>query len=133
MKKQHASLLAAVLALETPAFTYAGEGHDHGHSHGAGGHTHAPAPKLDDQGVIAAATKAVSSMVDKKVKVDGASLGAEWKGIPEADKKIGKTGNGYRVVVFTETKSSKTLHLLVSDAGQLYDANHTGVFKDLKD
>ena len=135
MKKHHATLLAALLAASVPAFTYAGAGHDHGHNHGPGGHDHgpAPAPKLDDKGILAAATKAVSALIDQKIQIEGAPLAAEWKNIPEADKKIGKTGKGYRIVAFADTKAGKTLHLLVSDTGALYDANYTGVFKGLKD
>ena len=127
MKNHYAHLLATLLAASVPAFTYAGAGHDHG----AGGHNHAPAPKLGDQGVIDAATKAVSAMIDKKIQVEGAQLGEEWRNIPAEDKKIGKKGTGYRIIAFTDKKAAKTLHLLLSDSGQLYDANYTGVFKGL--
>lgn len=124
--------LTAVLALSTAPLAYAGPGHEHGHSHGAGGHSHDAPAKIDDKVAIATATKAVASLIEQKQPVDGAALDAEWATTAEADKRISKKGNGYYIVAFSG-KDAKTLYVLLSDAGEVYDANYSGKFEGLKE
>jgi len=114
--------LTAVLALSTASVTYAGSGHSHD----------APAKKIDDKGAIAAASKGVAAIIEQKKPVQGSALDATWATTADADKKISKKGNGYYIVSFAG-KDAKTLYVLLSDAGEVYDANHSGKFEGLKE
>ncbi len=64
--------------------------------------------------------------------IEGAALDASWENTAENDKKISKKGNGYYIVSFAG-KSTKILYVLISDRGEVYDANYSGKFEDLKD
>ncbi len=125
--------LAAALLLATAPVAYAGSGHDHGHSHGGSTHSHdKAAKKIDDKGAIAAASKGVAAIIEQKKPVEGAALDAAWSTTADADKKISKKGNGYYIVSFAG-KDTKTLYVLLSDAGEVYDANYSGKFEGLKE
>jgi len=126
-----ATLTAALLLATAPA-TYAGSGHDHGHSHGGSTHSHGEeAKKIDDKGAIAAASNGVAAIIEQKHQVEGSALDAAWATTADADKKISKKGNGYYIVSFAG-KDSKTLYVLLSDAGEVYDANYSGAFEGLE-
>lgn len=124
---------SAVLLLTTAPAAYAGSDHDHGHSHGGSTHSHGEAAKkIDDKGAIAAASKNIAALIEQKKPVGGTALDATWATTTDADKKISKKGNGYYVVSFAG-KATKTLYVLLSDTGELYDANYSGKFEGLKE
>ena len=124
------STLAIAFALEfSPvSFVYAGPCHDHslGHSYGT------PA-KLDDKGIIIAASNGVKAIIKQKQLIEGKSLDEAWGNTPNSAKSISKKGNGYSVVKFDSKDAKKTLYVLLSDVGEIYDANFSGEFSGLKD
>ena len=127
-------LLAATLMLATAPLAYAGSGHDHGHTHGGSTHSHSEAAaKLDEEGAISVATKALAAIIENKQPVEGTPLDAAWGNTAIADKKISKKGNGYYIVSFDIKGAGRTLYVLLSDTGEIFDANYSGKFKDLKD
>lgn len=89
--------------------------------------------KIDDKGTIAAASKAVDAIIKQKQPVEGAALDAAWSATADANKKISKKGNGYYVVSFDNKAAGKTLYVLLSHSGELYDANYSGKFEGLKE
>jgi len=72
-------------------------------------------------------------MIKQKQPVEGVPLDAAWGNTDAADRKISKKGSGYYIVSFDIKAAGKTLYVLLSDAGELYDANYSGKFKDLKE
>lgn len=125
---KHIALAAALLLMTAPA--YAGPGHDHGHSHGGDSHAHSEVKTLDESGITAAATDALPALVDQGQEVDGAPLPEAWLGAVDTAK-VHQKGNGYYIVSFTGEKD-EALYLLLSDAGEVYDANFSGEFESLK-
>ena len=123
-------IIACTLSLFAAPITYAGSDH----SHGGGAHAHnAPAQMIDENSAIAAASSAVTMLVEQKQSVEGAPLNAAWKETVEADKKIIKKGNGYFIISFDNKSVEKTLYFLLSNTGEIYDANYSGKFEGLKD
>jgi len=52
--------------------------------------------------------------------------------LPLSDKRIHKKGDGYYIVGLTNIKEEKSLFILMSISGEVYDANFTGNFPGLK-
>ena len=59
-------------------------------------------------------------------------LPASWNDVPLNKAKIHKKYHGYTVVAVTNDIEKKTIFFVVSDDGDVYDANFTGEFKNLK-
>lgn len=122
-------LFTAALLLATPA--YAGSGNDHGHSHGGGhGHAHEEAKTINESEAIATASKALPQLIEQSHEVDGLPLDQSWSDFAQTGA-IYKKGNGYFIVSFVGN-DKQTLYLLISDSGELYDANFSGEFEGLK-
>lgn len=120
--------------LSTTSLAYAGPSNDpsHGHEH-SHGHSHAAPAKLDDAGIINAASKGVAAIVKQKQAVEGKELSQSWSGIPDAAKSISKKGRGYSIVKFEDKEAKQNLYVLLSDSGEIYDANFSGTFPNLKE
>lgn len=123
--------ISLFLMMTTPL--YAGSGHDHGHSHGHNhdhSHDHHKAAKLDDTGVINAASQAVSKLVQQKQLIEGSPLDKKWSAVLPENKYIFQKGKGYYIVKFTV--ADKSLYILLRDNGDIYDANFSGQFVGLR-
>ncbi|TGN16937.1 DUF6488 family protein [Leptospira idonii] len=96
-------------------------------------HDHSSHKKLSKSEILASASKGVSALIAKKEKVDGSRLDVSWEDKSVTSDAIEKEGEGYYIVKFTNAKLAKSLFLLISASGDIYDANFTGVFKNLKD
>lgn len=120
--------LTAIL-LFTAAPAYAGSGHEHGHSHGGDNHAHHDAKIMNEAEMIAAASDALPQLVEQGHKIDGKALDASWSDVTSSGK-VHSKGNGYTIVSF-EGENDQTLYVLLSDTGELYDANFTGEFEGL--
>lgn len=132
-------LTIIALCTLTTSNAFAGPGHSHGHEHSHGHkHSHGPSKTpikqkaLSSKELIKAATKNVKAMVSKKHPIDKAPLNASWTKIPEAQKSIFKKGTGYSIIKLEDKTAKKALFVLMSETGELYDANFTGAFKGLE-
>ncbi|MFT7673175.1 MAG: hypothetical protein ACI845_001585 [Gammaproteobacteria bacterium] len=54
-----------------------------------------------------------------------------WASIPVKNISISKKGKGYYIVSVNNEKENNTLHILMSDGGDVYDANFTGEFEGI--
>ncbi|SFM04627.1 DUF6488 family protein [Nitrosomonas communis] len=129
--------LAFALTIITIPLAFAGSDHDHGHSHSHGDNTHthshgSQTKKLNDKGALAAASEGVAAIIEQKQPVEGELLDEAWGNTPEEGKKISKKGKGYYIVSFDNKVSNKALYVLMSDTGEIYDANYSGKFDGLK-
>ena len=59
-------------------------------------------------------------------------LKKSWNEVSGKDQRIHKKGNGYYIVSVENKAEAKTLYILLSIEGEVYDANFTGQFKGLK-
>ncbi|GAB1268107.1 hypothetical protein NBRC116493_13600 [Aurantivibrio infirmus] len=59
-------------------------------------------------------------------------LSDSWSSLTIEDTKLHHSGAGYHIVAVTNTAEGKTLYILMSKTGDLYDANFTGEFPNLK-
>lgn len=154
------SMMAAFLLLSAPV--KAGPDHDHGnkhkHEHKAdhnGEHSHdkahdhnddhahehspkrfAETPKviIDEKGALTASATAINTLVRQALPVEGGLLDESWAQVGNEARTIHKTGKGYFIVLIkNETGEENSLYLLLSDKGELYDANYTGSFEGLKE
>lgn len=56
-------------------------------------------------------------------------LPATWASVPAKNVAISKKGKGYYIVSVLNDSEKKTLYILISDAGEVYDANFSGEFE----
>jgi len=94
-------------------------------AHG-GGHK-----KIKDSQIIEYSDRNISIVVNKEVKIEGDKLDKSWLTIPGSNKKIHKRGNGYYIITFKNDQNHKTLYILLSEEGELYNANYSGKFDGL--
>ncbi len=59
-------------------------------------------------------------------------LDASWQNLPVEVTRIHVRGNGYFIVGVENTFENRTLFVLMSDVGEVYDANFTGEFEGLE-
>jgi hypothetical protein len=59
-------------------------------------------------------------------------LNQGWNDVSSDENRIHKKGDGYYIVSTTNKKEGKTLYILMSVAGEVYDANFSGEFPGLK-
>ena len=89
-----------------------------------GGHGEA-----SQEDIISIATEHVTALALEGVDVTGiGKLDQSWTTVPKANKKFTKNKGAY-VVTFKHPKEDRTLYLLLSPSGDLYDVNYTGQFK----
>jgi hypothetical protein len=119
-------LIAFLVALIFAPTAYAGPGHDHAHGHS---HSHKVRKKLDEAGAIKAASKGVGIIIEQKHSVEGEELDADWGKVPEGAKTVSQKGKGFYIVKFEKSDASKSLYVLMSDSGVVYDTNYSGEFK----
>ncbi|PJZ29494.1 DUF6488 family protein [Leptospira kmetyi] len=101
--------------------------------YGHGDHKHGAERKVDKKEAIQIASKGVANLVSKKEKIDGVELNSSWNNTDNVSKTIHKKGEGYFIVQLANRKLVKSLYILISDDGEIYDANFSGIFKNLKE
>jgi hypothetical protein len=94
----------------------------------AHGGSHAP---VSEARVIEITTITVNQFVHFDAGLGFGKLDKSWNDISADEKRIHKKGNGYYIVSATNKKAGKTLYILMSLAGEIYDANFSGVFEGL--
>ncbi len=92
-----------------------------------GGH----GPVTEQQAIVIASDLA-QQFVEFDAGLDFGKLSTSWLKLPQGDQRIHKRGEGYYIVALENRKEQRTLYLLMSIEGEVYDANFTGVFADLK-
>lgn len=87
---------------------------------------------VNQQQAVMFAAEVASQFVDFDPGLGFGKLPASWKTVPEEDQRIHVKGNGYYIVSIHNRKEEKTLYVLMSIEGEVYDANFTGRFPDLQ-
>lgn len=93
-----------------------------------GDHDYQPRRAISETVAIVIAQRAVTSMSQRDAGLGFGQLSESWSDIPKEDLAMSKKGTGYYVVSALNEDEGKTLFILMSDTGDLYDANLTGEF-----
>ena len=78
------------------------------------------------------AVRVSSESSTRDVGLEIGQLEKSWASLGVDNASMHKTGNGYYIVAVTNTKENKTLYVLMSNSGKIYDANFTGTFANIK-
>lgn len=90
---------------------------------------HGPvSPKMAE----AIAVDAVQQFSDSDPGLGFGQLGSNWKAMTIETAKVETKGDGYYIVSVESKAEGKTLYVLMSASGSVYDANFTGKFPKLK-
>lgn len=114
MKKIAALFLMGLLCNVSSVFAH--EGHAH----------------VNDQSVLPIALEAAADLSKKDQGLGFGQLSASWSHLPFKSAKVHKKYAGYYVVGVTNDAEKKTVYFVISEDGEVYDANFTGEFKNLQ-
>lgn len=96
---------------------------------GHGSHSHGPISAEKAQVV---ATEVANQFTQNDAGLGFGKLPLNWLDLPAEQSSMHKEGKGYYIVKLDNSDENKSLYVLMSDSGEVYDANFTGEFKDLK-
>ncbi len=74
------------------------------------------------------AQRATTSMTKKDVGLGFGQLSQSWTDVAKDDLSVFKKGSDYYVISVPNKEEEKTLYVLMSDRGEVYDANLSGDF-----
>ena len=98
-----------------------------------GEHEHQEPRVISESVALIVAQRATTSMSRKDAGLGFGQLQESWSAVPKEDLVIHKKGSGYYVVsVLNKKEEKKTLYVLMSDSGEVYDANFTGEFDGIE-
>lgn len=88
---------------------------------------------ITESAAVVVAQKTVVTLTQKDAGLGFGKLPASWATLPAEKVKLHKNGTGYYIVSAQNDAEAKTFYVLLSsENGEVYDANFTGEFKDLK-
>lgn len=94
-----------------------------------GDHNHPPIePKEAEQ----AALRAAGYFTTRDMGLGFGQLDKSWNELSVEAAKVSRSENGYFIVAVKNAAKGKTLYVLLSDGGDIYDANFSGEFPKLK-
>lgn len=92
----------------------------------------APSAALDDRAAIGAAFDGIKSLMRQGLPVDGTLLEPEWGQVPDGDMKVSRKGKGFYIIsILNKQDEARELFVLISDRGEIFDANFSGEFDGL--
>lgn len=115
MKKFQILVFALGLLLSLPSYSH------------SGGHGDIV---LNESQAISVAYSVVHQFTQHDPGLGFGKLDSSWKNIPDAARKIFKKHHDYYIISLTNR--DKTLYILMSTSGDIYDANLSGEFEGLK-
>ncbi|MBL4798135.1 MAG: hypothetical protein JKY50_12020 [Oleispira sp.] len=96
---------------------------------GHGSHSHDP---ISPEKAQVVATKVANQFTSMDPGLGFGKLPLNWLDLPAEQSSMHKKGKGYYIVKLDNSDEKKSLYILMSITGEVYDANFTGEFKDLK-
>jgi hypothetical protein len=90
------------------------------------------APVMNEAQIMALGVSAASQFSTQDTGLPIGKLPESWASLKENNVSIHKKGRGYYILKIENGADERTLYVLVSNAGRVYDANFTGAFKDIK-
>lgn len=96
-------------------------------SHGDG---HGP---VSEEKAITLAINVTTRFTEEDIGQSFGKLPSSWAGLEKGQAGIHEKGEGYYIVALENPGKDKTLYILVSLNGEVYDANFTGTFEGVND
>lgn len=92
----------------------------------------APSAVLDEKSAVKAAVDGIKSLIRQGLPVDGSLLEPQWAQVPDEDTKVSRKGKGFYIVsILNKQDEGRELFVLISDRGEIFDANFSGEFEGL--
>lgn len=99
------------------------------HAFSHGDHDHV---SISESQAMLLAVSVAKKLSEQDVGLNIGKLPDSWKIIPEGGVLMHKQGKGYYIVSVENKEEKKTLYVLMSSDGEVYDANFSGVFEGLE-
>ena len=115
MKKSFLSIVFLVMVASQSLYAHSG-GHD----------------PVSEKEAIFIASQTSLQFIDNDPGLGFGKLNDSWRHLPGSAQTMHKTGEGYYIVSINNKSQNKTLYVLLSVEGEVYDANFSGVFPGLK-
>ena len=80
---------------------------------------------------ITIAGKVASDLASRDAGLGFGQLAESWAAVAKENIEIYKKGQGYYIVSLRNSDEQKTLYVLMSDGGEVYDANFDGTFNGI--
>lgn len=96
------------------------------HAHGGG---HGP---VSETQAMSIAVNTVQQFVDFDPGLGFGKLPASWENVSANNIRLHKKGDGYYIFAISNDAEKKTIYILESIEGEVYDANFTGDFPGLE-
>ncbi|MBL4672707.1 MAG: hypothetical protein JKX81_10655 [Arenicella sp.] len=93
-----------------------------------GDHDYQQPRVISESVALIIAQRATTSMSRKDAGLGFGQLKESWSEVPSKDLSMYKQGKGYYVVSVLNRKEEKTVYVLISNYGEVYDANLIGEF-----
>lgn len=87
---------------------------------------------ISEASALQLAKEATIELTERDAGLGFGKLPESWKATPSTAAKIHKKGGDYFIVSVANAIEAKTLYVLISSDGEVYDANFTGVFDGLE-
>jgi hypothetical protein len=88
---------------------------------------------ISEQAALELGVEISHQMISSDAGLGFGKLAQSWKSVVIGDDvKLDQRGSGYYVVSIVNTVEKKTLYVLMSHTGEVYDANFTGDFEGLE-
>lgn len=88
-------------------------------------------PPVSEKAAFGIAANLARSFTETDLGLGFGKLPSNWATLPPASTKLFKRGAGYMIISIFNAAKKKTLYVLMSDEGRVYDANFSGEFKGL--
>lgn len=86
---------------------------------------------INDKKAVSLSLMMVDQLTQQDVGLGFGKLDASWGGLSRRNAKITKQDDDYFIVSVANKSGDKTLYVLVSRGGDIYDVNFTGKFEGL--
>jgi len=92
-------------------------------------HQHTP---ISESAAQELALDVAGNLSSSDVGLGFGQLSKTWASVPANNVATSKKGNGYYILSVFNESEKKTLYILMSSSGEVYDANFTGVFEGIE-
>ena len=87
---------------------------------------------ISDEQALEVATDVVTQLTSRDVGLGFGQIDASWNNLPKDRSRLHTKERRYYIVSVENAQEGRTLYILMSPGGDVYDANFTGEFSQLK-
>ena len=87
---------------------------------------------ISDTDALSVASNVVKSLTSRDAGLGFGKLSQSWASLPAKNTVINRRGSGYYIVSVINENEQKTLYILMSSSGEVFDVNFFGVFEGIE-